>query len=207
MARPDRLAARGQQDFFSARVDRRARRAKAFDRLGEAIERRLGIAGVILYRKAGDARPDAEFRTLMDLVRRRGEARLEIGVERQGRGVDEVADMVERIGARDPIVRTTGRESHAGARRRQGLEAKRRQIDGRADVPGIGDDEAAGAAVQFRETLALLADGRDGLGVNVRGHAGFLHKVFKTIGCIRWRRKRSQRRRVNVPLMFLCRLC
>ena len=49
----------------------------------------------------------------------------------------------------------------AGAGRRQRLEAEALQIARAADVPRIGDDEAAGL-VQFAEGLALVGGGRTG---------------------------------------------
>ena len=82
MARPDRLAARGQQDFFSARVDRRARRSQPLDRFVQRVEGRIPFAGKILDREAGDARADAEPGALVDSFGVAGEAGLEIGVQR-----------------------------------------------------------------------------------------------------------------------------
>ena len=84
----------------------------------------------------------------------------EIGVDRQWRRRDELADVAQRIGERHSAVGPPGRESHAGARGRQRLEAERAEIDRRADVPRIGHDEAARALVQFGEARALLSDGR-----------------------------------------------
>ena len=157
---PDRLAARGQQDFFAAGVDRGARRAQARDRLAQGIERRIAVAGEILDRKAGDARADAKPHALIDAFGVAGEAGLEVGVERKVDRGREFADVAESIGAGDGAIGQSRRKGHARARGRQRGKAERGEIFRRADVVWVRHHEAAGRAVQFGEAVALLGGGR-----------------------------------------------
>jgi hypothetical protein len=51
----------------------------------------------------------------------------------------------------DAAVRQSAREGEAGAGGRQRLEAERGEEFGRADIPGVGDDEGLRALVQLAE--------------------------------------------------------
>ena len=99
--------------------------------------------------------------------RRVGEGVLEVGVQRQVGGVGEGGKVQQHLVEADRAVRLAHGPGHAGAGAGQGLEAEVLQYHRRADVPGIGQDEAA-VVVQSSECGALFA-GRDTHGVLLQG--------------------------------------
>src|SRR5215510_8439384 len=73
----------------------------------------------------------------------------------------ELMQVFEHQVARHRAVGIALREGKAGAGRGERLEAERLQVTRAANVPGIGNDEAA-ALMQLAEGLALVGDARHG---------------------------------------------
>src|SRR4029077_15209712 len=141
--------------------DHLARRPDAIDGK-RAIEQRLGVvAGEILDRKAGDAGLDGAGDVDADLVRLMRKTVLEIGIDgnvhrRADRG-QMVADVVDG----DTVVGLADGPGKAGAGGSERLEAEMLQRLRRADINGVGYDEAA-AFVQLSECGALVSSCQHG---------------------------------------------
>ena len=101
-----------------------------------------------------DAQPHA-LRHALGCVRI---ATLEISVHRQVGGGDDLGDMREHVVARHRRVGEAARERETRARGGKRLEAQMLQIACGADVPRIGNDEAAGR-MQLVKRGALFGDG------------------------------------------------
>ena len=81
---------------------------------------------------------------LRDIVRRVGKSVLEIAGDRKRRRPHDVLGMPERLLARDaPHIGPAEREGEAGGCGGERHRPRRCHHPGRADIPGIGNDEAA----------------------------------------------------------------
>ena len=159
-AADEALGAGGEHDVAAGLVDRRARGLHAGEREVEIVERLVRIAGRVLDRQAGDAGLDAARHVLGNAFRIVGVAALEVGVDRHVGCVRDLAEMRQHHVARHVAVGIALRMRKAGTGGRQRLEAEPLQIAGAADVPRIGNDEAAGF-MQAAEDTAFIG-GRGG---------------------------------------------
>ena len=155
---------RGEHNFAAGAVDRSARRLHARDRGVDIVERPLAVIRRILDREAGDAGRDAARDILGNAFGIVGKAVLEIGIERHVGRFRQFAEMRQHLIAALRAVGIALRMGLARARRRQCFEAQALQIARAADIPRIGNDEAAGF-VKLMEGLPLVG-GR----WTVRGH-------------------------------------
>ncbi len=155
------LATSDQQHIAAGFIDRGARGAHALDGGIQAVERLLAVAGRILDRKPRNAGLRAQPYVLPDPRRIGRVAGLEVGVHREVGRLHDLADMGEHEVARHAAVRQRPRERKARAGGRQRLETEKLQIARAADVPRIGDHEAA-RFVQVAEGAALVGDRRHG---------------------------------------------
>ena len=146
---------RGEHDIAAGAVDRGARRFHARDRGVEIVERLLAVIRRILDREAGDAGGDATRDVLGEAFEVIGKAVLEIGIERHVGRFRDLAKMRQHLIAALRAVGIALRMGVARARRRQGFEAQALQIARAADIPRIGNDEAAGF-VKLTESLPLV---------------------------------------------------
>ena len=110
----------------------------------------------ILDRAARDAGRGRETDRLRDGLRVVAEAVLEVGIHGKVRRRDDLGDVREHPVAADAVVLHTGGERIARARRRERLESDLREHAGRADVPGIGNDESLRTRVQRAEGFGFL---------------------------------------------------
>ena len=149
--------ARGEDDIAAGFVDCVARRAHAFDRQIEIVERIGCLAGEILDRQSGDAGVDAEPDVGRDLVRIDGIAALEIGIDRHVGRLRDLAAMREHHVAGHVAVRIAMRMRVTRTGRSQRLEAETLQIAGASDIPRVGNDEAA-ALMQRAKRAAFVGD-------------------------------------------------
>ena len=158
---------------IAARAARDAR-----DRMIEIVERFRLVAGRILDREAGDAGLDAKPHAFGDALRLVRVAALEIGVHRQVGRPRRCSRMWSSITSRGTAPSASpDRPGGAGARRRQRLEAEMLEIAGAADVPWIGDDEAAGLmqaakGLRLSEVVGMAASGSSWRAINSSGREG-----------------------------------
>jgi uncharacterized protein YjiS (DUF1127 family) len=85
------------------------------------------LAAPVLDRAAGEPGRERAAHGLRDLLRRVAEAVLEVGRDRQRRRRRDLRRMRERLLARDVAVEPAERRGEAAARRRERIEAERRQ--------------------------------------------------------------------------------
>ena len=86
------------------------------------------------------------------------EAALEVGVDRHSHAAGDRAQVRQRLLQRHAVVRPAQRPGEAGAGGRQRREAQLREQAGAAEVPRVGDHEAAGL-VQLAEALPSFCEG------------------------------------------------
>ncbi len=153
--------ARREGHVAAGLVDRRAGGLDPGQRRVEIVERRRRLLRRVLDRQAGHSGGDAACDVFGNGVGVVGKAVLEIGVERKVGCRRKLAIVHEHIVHRLPAIRITLRMGMTGAGGRQRLEAEALEIARAADIPRIGNDEAAGL-VQRAEGLALVGGGRAG---------------------------------------------
>ena len=119
-----------------------------------------GVAGLSIEDYTGD---DADPLYDFDLALARVKAALEVGVERQVGGRGDLGEVSKNLIARLRAIGETLRMGVARTGGRQRLEAEALQIAGGADVPRIGNDEAAGI-MQAPEGVAFFCRRRVGHG-------------------------------------------
>ena len=167
MADEKAFGAGRQQHAAAGFVEGLARGGHPRDGLVEIVERLVAAARRILHREPGDAGlGGAEHigRHPLGLI---GIGILEIGIHRNLGRRDEGLQMRQHPLQPDAVVGQRQGPGIAGAGGGQRLEARLLQPDGRARVPGIGNDEAAGL-MQPAEGGAAIGDG------NGHGEGSFL---------------------------------
>ena len=102
-----------------------------------------GVAGRILDRDAGDPGAHRPGHVGRDAVGLDGEATFEIGVDRHLSARGDRAEVGQHLVEGDRVVGPAERPGEPRACRRERLEAESRERAGAADIPRIGDDEAA----------------------------------------------------------------
>ena len=128
----------------------------------EVVERLGLVAGEVLDRQARHAGAAAQPHALGHALRRVGVAALEVGVHRHVGRSRQFGDVGQHVMSRvTPPSRQPARPGKARAGRRQRLEAQGLQIARRADIPGVGNDEAP-ALVQPPELAPLVSNCRHG---------------------------------------------
>ena len=152
------LGATREHDPAAARVERTARGPDAVHRELER-EQRLGlVTGRVLDRDPGDSGPRGTRHVGRDTVRLDRVAALEVGVDGDLHRARDRLEMAEHLVEGHPGIGPTQGPGEPGARRREGLEAEHLEVPGAADVPRIGDDEAAGLVQRAERGRAV--DGR-----------------------------------------------
>lgn len=151
------LGAADQQRVAAGAVDGFARGANPLDGRVEIEERMRLLAGRVFDRQAGHPRLGGETHALDDAGRVGRETALEIGVDRQVGGFDQLGEVIEHPVARHRAVPMAVRPREAGTRRGQRLEALSLQIARTAHIPRVRDQEAA-ALVQSMERAPLVGD-------------------------------------------------
>ncbi len=139
-------------------IDGTARRADSRDRILERKQRIGCIARRILDREPRHPGVHAHPHALGDLARRGRITRLEIGVHRQITRSHDRRHVRQHRVAPYRGVRQAERPGRARARGGDCLEPEMLEIARGADVPRIGDDEAA-ARMQCAERATLFGDG------------------------------------------------
>ena len=114
-----------------------------FDRLGEVEERVGGVAGGILDRQAGDPGGGRGGDILRDGFRHRREAALEVGINGNRDAAGDCPEVAQDLVEGHVVVRPAQRPGEARAGGGERRETELGQEAGAADVPGVGDDEAA----------------------------------------------------------------
>jgi hypothetical protein len=100
------LGAPDEQRVAARIVDRLARGAHPLDGMGKIVEWMRGVSGRILDGERRHTGLDGESHTLGHAGGLRGKAAFEVGVNRQIRRFDHLAQVRERHLARDAVVRT-----------------------------------------------------------------------------------------------------
>ena len=143
------------------------------DGVVEVVDRPPGIAGGVLDGAAGEAGFDRQADGLGDAGGSVAETVLQVGGDGKRGRVHDGAGIGEGVVAAGLPVGAAEGEGEAGACGGQGLEAQLFQEFGAAGVPGVRDDEAAGARVQFPEQRGLAVIG------GFRWHGG-THARFRS---------------------------
>jgi hypothetical protein len=145
VADEETLGAGGEEHARLRLVYGAARRLHALDGLRNVVQRTCVFTRSVLDRQTGDSRPHAEGDALRYVLGAVAVSGLEIGVHRERRRLDDVRDVAEHHVSRQGQRRVgqRAREREAGARRGQRWKPELREEDGRAPVPGVGNDEAA----------------------------------------------------------------
>ena len=140
------LGARGQRERKRQRARRLDRSVHPFDREREIIDRMTGVAGEILDRATDHAGVGCARNRLCRGVRIVRAAILQVRIDRPvGRPGNSPAILDDGIEADGGAAESVGEPE---ARGRERLESHRGEQFGGAAVPGIGDDEGAGADMQ-----------------------------------------------------------
>jgi excisionase family DNA binding protein len=152
------LRAGDQDDVLARPIDRLPCGADAFHRVGHVEQGIRPVDLAILDGEPGHPGPDRPGDVGRHGLGVGGEARLEIGVHREVDGPAQGRQVREDVVAGHRVVRAAGRPGVARAGRRQGGEAVVLEQPGAADVPGVGQDEAA-SLVEGAKGRAFLGGG------------------------------------------------
>src|SRR5262249_12088495 len=158
-------------------IDRMTRGSHALDRGTEWIERLACILRRILDRQPRDSSPDCGTYVSSEFLRIAGKAVLKISIQRHIGGRGQGLEMLEGCFECRAPVRAALRPGEPGTRRGERFEAETLQKARTANIPWIGNDEAA-ARVQTAEAPALIGDAG-----SPRVHAG----VSGAARCPVWR--------------------
>ena len=156
LAEEEVFGARGQHERKAERARHFRRRVHALHRELEIVDRRALVAARVLDRAADHARLGGEADGLRGLARIARVAILQVRAHRQlGRAGDHGA-VIEDLAKTYPSVALPEGTRDAEAGRRQGFEAERGEKLRGAGVPGIRNDESAGALVKRAECRRFL---------------------------------------------------
>src|SRR5439155_9424420 len=150
----------GKYHARPALIHRPTRGSNALHSEIELEERVCLVARGALDRQPGDPCGRGERDVRLDMLRVDREPPLEIRVHRYVHGGRDDAQVVERLGERDPIVGATQRPRETGARGRQRPEPELFQGARAPSVPRVRHHEAAGGvqAVKGRGSVVTHVD-------------------------------------------------
>ena len=152
---PQEVLAPGRQHEISGQgVARLCCGRDPLDRQAEVEDRIVALAGIVLDRAAGEADLGRGPDRLGDTVRAVAEPLLEVGRDRKGGRRDNGAAMAS-VSSLDTRPSGTPRENAIRHSWSRGHESPCRRESGGADVPRIGNDEAAGLLMKRTERRTL----------------------------------------------------
>jgi hypothetical protein len=138
------LGPTGEEHADPLGVDGPARRPDALDGEGKIEQRARGIAGRVLDRQPRYARLDGGRHVGRHALGRDREPAFEVAVDRHVHRVRDGTEVGERLFERHVVVGAADGPGESRARRGEGRKPELHEGLRAADVPRVGDDEAAG---------------------------------------------------------------